>query len=109
MSRSFSGEEPSGTVALSSSTGSSASRSGPRAPGDLSTPISSCDFWARRVFCVLCTAALCYTLEPFHLRGWRAAGMGFLMALVILLAEWRLRPAAGSGLLGGGVGGVFGV
>src|SRR6202158_4016022 len=109
MSRSFPGEEPSRTVALSSSTGSSASRSGPRAPGDLRAPGTAWDFWAARVFFVVCTAAFCYTLEPFHLHGWPAAGTGFLMALAILLAEWRLRRAAASGWLGGAFGGILGI
>jgi uncharacterized protein YacL len=35
--------------------------------------------------------------------------MGFLMALVILLAEWRLRRVAASGLLGGAFGGILGI
>src|ERR1700726_4073153 len=100
MSRFCPGEEPFGAVALSYSTGSSASRSDPRVPRELRTPATQWDFWAARVFFVAATVALCYTLGPFHLRGWAAAGTGFLMALVILLAEWRLRRAAASGLLG---------
>jgi uncharacterized protein YacL len=76
---------------------------------ELRTPETAWDFWAARAFLVVCTAALCYTLEPFHLRGWPAAAMGFLMALVILLAEWRLRRAAVSGLLGGAFGGILGI
>ena len=74
-----------------------------RAPG------TAWDFWAARVFFVAATVTLCYTLGPFHLRGWAAAGTGFLMALVILLAEWRLRGAAASGLLGGAFGGILGI
>lgn len=67
------------------------------------------DFWVARVFLVAATGALCYTLEPFHLRGWAAAGAGFLLALVILLVEARLRQAAVSGLLGGAFGGILGI
>src|SRR5882757_6836746 len=67
------------------------------------------DFWAARVFLVACTGAVSYTLGPFGLRGVAAAGGGFLIALVVLLAELRLRRAALSGLLGGAFGAVLGV
>src|SRR5882762_2779743 len=67
------------------------------------------DFWAARVFLVACTGAVSYTLGPFGLRGVAAAGVGFLIALVVLLAELRLRRAALSGLLGGALGAVLGV
>jgi uncharacterized protein YacL len=67
------------------------------------------DFWAVRVFLVACTGAVSYTLGPFGLRGLPAAGVGFLIALVVLLAELRLRRAALSGLLGGAFGTVLGV
>jgi uncharacterized protein YacL len=109
MSRSFPGEEPSRAVALSSSTGSSKSPFGPKVPRELRPPESAWDFWAARAFFVAATVILCYTLGPFHLRGWPAAGTGFLMALVILLAELRLRRAAASGLLGGAFGGILGI
>jgi uncharacterized protein YacL len=69
----------------------------------------SWDFWAVRVLLVACTGAVSYTLGPFGLRGVPAAGAGFLMALVVLLAELRLRRAALSGLLGGAMGAVLGV
>src|SRR6266849_135217 len=109
MSRFLPGEEPFRTVALSSSRGSSASRSGPGVPRELRPPGTAWDFWAARVFFVAATVTLCYTLGPFHLRGGLAAGAGFLMAAVILLAELRLRRAAVSGLLGGAVGGILGI
>src|ERR1700686_5058026 len=67
------------------------------------------DFWVVRVFLVACAGAVSYTLGPFGLRGLPAAGGGFLMALVILLAELRLRRVALSGLLGGAFGAVLGV
>jgi len=67
------------------------------------------DFWAARVFLVACTGAVSYTSGPFGLRGVAAAGVGFLVALVVLLAELRLRRAALSGLLGGAFGAVLGV
>src|ERR1700674_1133421 len=67
------------------------------------------DFWVVRAFLVACTGAVSYTLGPFGLRGLPAAGVGFLIALVILLAELRLRRVALSGLLGGAFGVVLGV
>jgi uncharacterized protein YacL len=67
------------------------------------------DFWAVRVFLVACTGAVSYTSGPFGLRGFAAAGVGLLIALVVLLAELRLRQAALSGLLGGAFGAVLGV
>jgi uncharacterized protein YacL len=67
------------------------------------------DFWVVRAFLVGCTGAVSYTLGPFRLRGLSAAGIGFLIALLILLAELRLRRAALSGLLGGAFGAVLGV
>jgi len=67
------------------------------------------DFWVVRAFLVACTGAVSYTLGPFGLRGMPAAGVGFLISLVVLLAELRLRRAALSGLLGGVFGAVLGV
>ena len=67
------------------------------------------DFWVVRAFLVACTGAVSYTLRPFDLPGLAAAGVGVLIALVVLLAELRLRRAALSGLLGGALGAVLGV
>jgi uncharacterized protein YacL len=67
------------------------------------------DFWVVRVFLIACTGAVSYTSGPFGLRGFAAAGVGLLIALVVLLAELRLRQAALSGLLGGAFGAVLGV
>src|SRR5437870_1643544 len=67
------------------------------------------DFWVVRAFLLACTGAVSYTLGPFGLRGLQAGGVGILMALVVLLAELRLRRAALSGLLGGAFGAVLGV
>src|SRR6516162_3605306 len=69
----------------------------------------SWDFWAARLALVSLTCILCYTLAPFGLHGLPAAGLGFLMAMVILLAELRLRRAQISGVLGGAIGAVFGL
>jgi len=62
-----------------------------------------------RVFITACTTALCYRLAPFGLRGLPAAGVGFLFAMGILLAELRLRRAGIGGLLGGALGSVLGM
>ena len=67
------------------------------------------DYWAGRAFLIACTAGVSYTLGPFGLHGWPAAGAGFLIALLVLLAELRLRRAALSGLLGGAFGAVLGI
>src|SRR5713226_3109908 len=67
------------------------------------------DFWVMRAFLVACTGAVSYTVGPFGLRGLPAASVGFLIALVVLVAELRLRRAALSGLLGGAFGAVLGV
>src|SRR5258708_12981688 len=49
------------------------------------------DFWVVRAFLIACTGAVSYTLGPFGLRGLAAASGGLLIALVVLLAELRLR------------------
>jgi uncharacterized protein YacL len=67
------------------------------------------EFWLVRLFITACTTALCYKLAPFGLRGLPAAGVGFFLALLILLAELRLRRAKISGLLGGALGTVLGM
>ncbi len=67
------------------------------------------EFWLVRLFITACTTALCYKLAPFGLRGLPAAGVGFSLALVILLAELRLRRAGIDGLLGGALGTVLGM
>ncbi len=67
------------------------------------------DFWVMRVALVGGSTALCYTLSPFGFHGLRAAGLGFLVAMIILLAELRMRHAELSGLVGGAVGTVFGL
>ena len=58
------------------------------------------EFWIVRASLALAIGGLCYVLAPFALHGARAASAGFLIALVILLAELRLRHAALNGLIG---------
>jgi uncharacterized protein YacL len=67
------------------------------------------DFWVVRLALVSASVVLCYTLGPFGFHGLPAAGLGFLVAMVILLAELRLRRAEISGLMGGAVGAVLGL
>jgi uncharacterized protein YacL len=65
--------------------------------------------WFVRALLVGTVAYLCYRLSPFGLHGAIAVGTGILVALVIVLAELRLRRVALSGLVGGAVGVVFGL
>src|SRR5260370_2074157 len=66
------------------------------------------DFWVVRVFLMGCTGGVSYTLGPFGLRGWPAAGVGLLIALIVLLAELRLRRRGPGGRLrGASVGGTW--
>jgi len=62
---------------------------------------NSWDFWVLRIVLTGAACLLCYNLGPFGLHGLPAAGLGFLVAMVILLAELRLRRAEISGLVGG--------
>jgi len=67
------------------------------------------EFWLVRLFLTACATAFCYQLAPFGLRDLPAAGVGFLLAVVVLLAELRLRRAEIGGLLGGALGTVLGM
>jgi uncharacterized protein YacL len=67
------------------------------------------DFWVVRLALVGASVALCYALRPFDLQALPAAGLGFFIAMVVLLAELRLRHAEISGLVGAAVGGVLGL
>jgi len=79
-----------------------------RAPGrDWS--ITTWEFWIVRTALALAIGAACYALAPFALHGAEAAATGFLIALVILLAEFRLRRASLGGLIGGACGALAGI
>jgi len=67
------------------------------------------EFWLVRLFLTACATAFCYKLAPFDLGDLPAAGLGFVLAVVILLAELRLRRAEIGGLLGGALGTVLGM
>lgn len=62
-----------------------------------------------RVALICASSVLCYTLGPFGIKGLAAAGLGFLVAMVILLAELRLRRAEISGLVGAACGAILGL
>src|SRR5882672_3260208 len=67
------------------------------------------DFWVIRLALTGASVGLCFALRPFGFHGLPAAGLGFFIAMVILLAELRLRHAEISGLVGGAVGVVLGL
>jgi uncharacterized protein YacL len=67
------------------------------------------DFWVIRLAMTATSVALCFALNPFNFHGLPAAGLGFFIAMVILLAELRLRQAEFSGLVGGAIGVVLGL
>lgn len=62
-----------------------------------------------RLALICATCVVCYSLGPFGMHGLPAAGLGFLVAMIILLAELRLRRAEISGLVAGTVGAVLGL
>src|SRR5580698_364271 len=67
------------------------------------------EFWLVRLFIAACATAFCYKLAPFGLGDLPRAALGFLLAVVILLAELRLRRAETGVLLGGALGTVLGM
>jgi uncharacterized protein YacL len=67
------------------------------------------DFWAARIAVIGVACVLSYSFDPFGFHGLPAAGLGFLVAMVILLAELRMRRAEISGLVGGTCGAVLGL
>ncbi len=67
------------------------------------------DFWFLRAFLIIGSSLLCFTLAPFGVHGMAAAGIGFFAAMVIILAEFRLRRADTHGLMGGAVGTIIGL
>jgi len=67
------------------------------------------DFWFIRLALFGSSVGLCLALRPFNFHGLPAAGFGFFIAMVVLLAELRLRHAEISGLVGGSIGVVLGL
>ena len=67
------------------------------------------EFWILRLALVGASIAICYALRPFDLHALPAAGLGFFVAMIVLLAELRLRRAEFSGLMCGAAGLVLGL
>ena len=67
------------------------------------------DFGVVRFALVAAACVVCYKFAPFGVHGLPAAGLGFLVAMLILLAELRLRRAEISGLVGGSCGIILGL
>src|SRR6267378_5139274 len=67
------------------------------------------DYFVIRLALFGASVALCFAVSPFNFHGLPAAGLGFFIAMVILLAELRLRRAEFSGLVGGAIGTVLGL
>jgi uncharacterized protein YacL len=65
--------------------------------------------WLIRASLAVAIGVLCLAWSPFALHGAGAAGAGFLIAMVILLAELRLRHASLSGLVGAVCGAIAGI
>ena len=66
------------------------------------------EFWILRSLFTILIGVLCYAFAPFGLRG-SAAGVGVLLALVIVFAEFRLAQASMGGLIGGAFGALAGM
>src|ERR1700738_3035320 len=71
-------------------------------------PSTHWEFWILRGLFTVLIGVLCYAFAPSGLRG-SAAGVGLLLALVIVLAEYRLAYASLGGLVWGGRGGPGGM
>lgn len=67
------------------------------------------ELWAARIAVICVAVVLCYARSPFGAHGLPAAGLGFLMAKVVLLAELRMRRAQITGPVGGMIGAVLGL
>src|SRR5262245_60044231 len=65
--------------------------------------------WIARSAFVLSIAAIALSWQPFGLSNWIAAGTGFVAALLLMLAEMRMRRVEISGLAGGAAGLIFGI
>ncbi len=88
---------------------SSFSDASPKAESPRGPLSQNWEFWAVRLLVMGFSSVLCYNLGPFGFHGLLAAGLGFLVAMVILLAELRLRRAEISGLVGGVFGAILGL
>src|SRR5262245_66300233 len=64
--------------------------------------------WLFRCCLAGIAAAIAFSLSPFALHGWRAASVGVVLTIIILVVENRLKRSSASGLLGGAIGGILG-
>jgi uncharacterized protein YacL len=64
--------------------------------------------WLFRCCLAGVAAAAAFSLSPFGLHGWYAAGAGLVLTFAILAVEHYLRRAPSSALLGGTIGGTLG-
>jgi len=71
-------------------------------------PSTHWEFWIVRSLFTVLIGVLCYAFAPTGLRG-SAAGVGLLLALVIVFAEYRLAYASIGGLIGGACGALAGM
>src|SRR3984893_5385162 len=108
MSRAYSGIERR-AVSSSFSGSPTPSELSPTAFREARSRGASIESWVVRALLVACAAAICVALRLFQLGGVMSAGVGVLLAAVILVAEVRLQWTAMSGLLGGALGGVLGI
>jgi len=73
------------------------------------TRLHSWDAWVVRFALLVATISLCYKLGPFGYNGISGAAIGFVTAMLILLAELRLRDRQNGALLGAAIGVVLGL
>jgi uncharacterized protein YacL len=78
-------------------------------PGPQRHPGSGFGEWIVRVGLMISVTALAAAWQPFGLSLWAAGAVGFGAALLILLAELRMRRAEIGRLVGGAVGTVLGI
>lgn len=104
-----SGIDDSGAPSRLAGPNAGASVSRDRARGSSGVMSREWDSWAARLALLGAIVTFCYTISPFGFHGLPAAGLGFFVAMVILLAELRLRHAEISGLMGGAAGAVCGL
>ncbi|MGH8633459.1 MAG: PIN/TRAM domain-containing protein [Burkholderiales bacterium] len=67
------------------------------------------DYWLLRGLLVALAAATCYHFDPFSLAPLVNAGVGFTLAVAVILLEFRLRRASLRRLIGGALGSILGV
>jgi uncharacterized protein YacL len=70
---------------------------------------SSWDAWVLRFVLLGASSFVCYAFRPFQLAALPAAAVGSFLAMLVLLAELRLRHVEFSGLVGGAVGALVGL